>query len=282
MSVEAKAVCQYWGGDSHLAEHHHLPEIYNGLVREMKEKARRYRWDVIIDEKYVKGGNKINDKWTWDFIKLIRKNEGKPMCYVMCIGSNNVRNNPDDREHLKVLKLTYQVMQAIEVTRCATLCVVSPIPDGERRSDARIEALNKDLERVCRIRIDNNLDFELPDWGLQPNDYGENDKVKYVSFTNHVLPHYNNPLGIRFTEMLFKRDRIHLNRMGARRLAEEILKVQANFGNRVYGFGENQVSTAKRLRDGYPGCTVEDMDVALVGSIDAFLKAKRIESETID
>lgn len=282
MSVEAKAVCQYWGGDSHLAEHHHLPEIYHGLVLEMKDKAQRYRWDVIIDDKYVKGGNKINERWTWEFIGLIRKNEGKPMCYVMCIGSNNVRNNPDEREHIKVLKLTYQVMQAIEVTRCATLCVVSPIPDGEGHSDARIEDLNKDLEKVCRIRIDNNLDFDKEDWGLQPSDYGENDKIKYVSFTNHVLPHYNNEDRIRFTEMLFKRDRIHLNRMGARRLAEEILKVQANFSNRIYGFGSYQVSTTKRLRDGYPGQTIEDMDKRIVDQVNNFLKAKRIESETIE
>jgi hypothetical protein len=282
MSFEAKAVWQIWGGDSHLAEHHLVPQVYHGLVHEMKDKAMRYRWDVVIDDEYVRGGNEINEKWTENFIEAIRINEGKPMSYVICIGSNNVRNNPHESEHVKVLRLTYRIIQAVEVTRCATLCVISPIPDGKGFSDKRIERLNRDLKKVCRIRIDNHLDFEKEDWGLRSKDFGESEKVKYVPFTDHVLPHLNNPLEMRFTEMLFKRDKIHLNRMGARRLAEEILKVQSNFSNKVYGFGENQVSTTKRLRDAYPNQTVEQMDQTIEQQIDAYLKFMRAESEKVE
>jgi lysophospholipase L1-like esterase len=282
MSFEAKAVWQIWGGDSHLAEHHLVPQVYHGLVYELKDQAKRYRWDVVIDEEYVKGGNKISQEWTDRYIKMIQINGGKPMSYVICIGSNNVRNNPSEAEHRKVLEQTYQVIRQVEVTRCATLCVISPIPDGEGRSDARIEKLNRDLRKVCRIRIDNRLDFKKEDWGLKTTDYGESNKVKYVPFTDHVLPHLNNPCKARFTEMFFKRDKIHLNRMGARRMAEEILKAQLNFSNRIYGFGEHQVSTTKRLRDAYPGQTVEDMDQDIERKVDEYLKFMRAECEKVE
>jgi len=186
MSIEAKAVAQYWGGDSHLAEWHALPEVYHNLVTEMKDQALRYRWRPEVSDKFVWGGNQIDDDWTNRFIELIRRNEGRPACYVMSMGSNNVRRSTDYRRHIKVLELTHRIIQTVETTRCATLCVISPIPDGEGKSDARIEALNVDLEKLCRVRIDYNLNFAFKDWGLKSGE--REDQVRAVHETRLAAP----------------------------------------------------------------------------------------------
>lgn len=253
-----------------MKDFHLVPSIYHDLVNQDCNLATRYKKRPDT-ENWIKGGQRIDDEWTNKFVEEIRKNFGTPTCYVLSIGSNNVRNHPHINEHNKTVRLVHKICKAIKLTQLATICVVSPIPDGNGRSIARIEKLNKDLSKVCRIRGQAVLKFDQENWGLTKDSFEDCDKVKFVPFTdNNLFDRFREKTegSIQYNQRYFKSDRIHLNEKGARLLAEMILKAQSEFSHEVYG-----CSIPKRVEPYRPRETVDDFEARL----DQILKQKRKE-----
>jgi hypothetical protein len=234
MSVQSRQVLQYWLGDSHLAEHHHVPSQYGLVCKEHPDESQRYSTSPELY--HVRGGRRLDDDWVATLCKEIQWLDGVPRNFVISCGTNNLRraNHWDTMED--ILNWYRILIDAIKKASAATLLIISPIPDNTTKTDWIGEILDAKLRDLC--------------WSERP-------RVRYVSFRSRKLRFQR---GIcRWNPDLFHDD-VHLNREGARLLAEMILQQQANFPNDCYGIGESGPSVAKRVKAESQGNTIRPGD----------------------
>jgi len=225
---QSRQVLQFWAGDSHLAAHHHLPSEYQKLVNDNRREHQRFT--TAPDLTNVRGGRTFtkteDERWWGNFCDVtIPELADVPRCFVISCGTNDIsRANHWDRKE-DVLYIYEKLIQAIYNTSNASLVIISPIPDHTRRTDKIGEALDRDLAKLC--------------WGAHP-------RVLYVPFRSLKLE-CQNSRNSRWSREYFA-DEVHLNRRGARLLAESILGQQKNLTNEVFGFVSEAPSAPKRRR----------------------------------
>jgi lysophospholipase L1-like esterase len=229
MSIERRMVQQLWLGDSHLAINNRVPASYKAIKSNKKEEAIRFRSEPVINiDKWLKGGKRMSAEWAKDVADLIRSQAGTPSCYVLCIGTNNLRDSPTRKTKEDLLLWHKNIIEAVKNTPCAAICIVSPIPDEKGFTDVIGEELDGGLSALCK------------------NEGETNGKIKFVPFRTRRLPHNNGPT--RWNPRFFKDD-VHLNPLGASMLANEVFNTQTNIKNEVFGLPKDRISFDKITKE---------------------------------
>ena len=228
MSIDRRLVNQTWGGDSHFMEHHLVPYFYRQILEQREEDAVRYRMGPETAT-WLKSGLRIRDNWTEAFANFVIDNDGTPSCYVVCAGTNNLRDDPSTENKDYIIKLFEFLIDIVLLTENAALCVVSPLPEGEGKIDDIGELLDQDLRKLCSER------------GAATG------AIKYINFRSKKCPHHGGPT--RFDPRIFKKDLVHFNPTGAKMMAELLFQAQINIPNTVYGMPQkDEISLPKRIR----------------------------------
>jgi len=238
MSIDRRLVNQKWLGDSHLKPQHGVPRAYQDITIEMKEHSIRYRGPLDLTKPWLQGGQLISKKWACGVADLIQKNDGTPSCYVLCIGTNNLRERCNEKEVKNIKDWHNIIIEATLRTNNAALLIVSPIPDQRHDTHILAEKLDSELDALCKEK---------------GKDSG---KVKYVRFRSKKCPHDNRPT--RWNPVSFRG--IHLSPTGARDLAREIFNAQVQIPNEVYGMPKDEVSLEKRVSADFPGWDLRRFD----------------------
>lgn len=268
MSEPYRLVRQYWLGDSHMKRHHGCPGAYKNIVKENPKEGTRFRQDPNLD--WLQGGLQVTPLWVNQVSKLIYSNEDEPVCYVICIGTNNLRKRADkEKAKVEIIDLINYLCNVVKDVKNAALVIVSPIPDSHGYTDKLGEDLDKKLKLVTQI-LDHQekLDHSKIRFGLEETSFGKNKKTFYCPFRSKQLPHNRGPT--RYNPLMFKDD-VHLNLAGTRALAHELFKTQGQIPNETFSFPKHAVSLEKKVRIQYPGWTVQQFDAEL----DHFLKSCR-------
>lgn len=271
MSIEGRKVNQIWLGDSHLMAHHGAPLAYANIIRNNPVEGSRFRQEPNLG--WLQEGRKITSNWVHHVCRMIYNSEGTPTCYVLCVGTTNLRNtrNPEGTE-IEILRLVNVIANVIKDTANAALVIISPIPDNTGMTDVIGEKLDKDLNKLTQVlRIKEDLDFTQENFGLHQLEFGLSNKIFYCRFRSRRLPYNGGPT--RWDLPYFK-DQVHLNFTGIRMLMDELFKTQCQIPNETFSLYFNPryaASIHTRVRVQFPGYSMEEFDREL----DAYLKAMR-------
>ena len=197
-----------WAGESHLRFKHKLPSEFE---KKAGESPDRHRFtmppdiftDYLLTEEVVRG-----------ILKEAGSFAPGPQVVTIGIGSNDLRDHPNNEMALKLLGLFKKLVDGILLIKNAALVLISPIPDQWGTTDAIGDYL------TAKMR------------GLVLSTGSE--KVQFCNFREKRL--WADDAGSRWTQDFFKDDK-HLNRAGAEMLADELLKCYMNLPNRVFGKG---------------------------------------------
>ena len=197
-----------WAGESHLRFKHKLPSEFE---KKAGESPDRHRFtmppdiftDYLLTEEVVRG-----------ILKEAGSFAPGPQVLTIGIGSNDLRDHPNNEMALKLLGLFKKLVDGVLLIENAALVLISPIPDQWGTTDAIGDYL------TAKMR------------GLVLSTGSE--KVQFCNFREKRL--WADDAGSRWTSDFFKDDK-HLNRAGAEMLADELLKCYMNLPNRVFGKG---------------------------------------------
>ena len=197
-----------WAGESHLRFKHKLPSEFE---KKAGESPDRHRFtmppdiftDYLLTEEVVRG-----------ILKEAGSFAPGPQVLTIGIGSNDLRDHPNNEMALKLLGLFKKLVDGVLLIENAALVLISPIPDQWGTTDAIGDYL------TAKMR------------GLVLSTGSE--KVQFCNFREKRL--WADDAGSRWTQDFFKDDK-HLNRAGAEMLADELLKCYMNLPNRVFGKG---------------------------------------------
>ena len=197
-----------WAGESHLRFKHKLPSEFE---KKAGESPDRHRFtmppdiftDYLLTEEVVRG-----------ILKEAGSFAPGPQVLTIGIGSNDLRDHPNNEMALKLLGLFKKLVDGVLLIENAALVLISPIPDQWGTTDAIGDYL------TAKMR------------GLVLSTGSE--KVQFCNFREKRL--WADDAGARWTQDFFKDDK-HLNRAGAEMLADELLKCYMNLPNRVFGKG---------------------------------------------
>ena len=205
---------QIWLGDSHLRPHNGVPDAYAKVLEERKLEAR---FSLPEDLGWCVSGQRLTETFVSKILELIRHLAGTPTCFVLCIGTNDLRDRLNESGEKRVFRNFERILTEVRRTEGAVLLVISPIPDSLGWTDPIGEDWDKRLGQLYRaIEAD--------------ADENNKNKIFYVKFRSKKLPHNNGPT--RYNKAFFK-DKYHLNRAGAKMLATEIFNVQTQIRKRT-------------------------------------------------
>jgi len=296
-------------GDSHLMPHNKVPGLYQEIVRSKKEEGNRL--GEKPDLNWLKSGRKFWDSWVDAAIRTIKRTQ-EPTIFVLCCGTNNLRETASKEGVAAIAGFHARFIDAVLATPKTGLCIVSPIPDAKRYTDALGDQLDKVLKTICLGRqvyekeeewLEEKIFREVREgdgnWQnkerRQPKEEerifirqkGEEgfrseeeelkfrERIHYVRFRTKKLPH--GPTTSHYRPEFFK-DAVHVNEDGAGMLAREIFNAQVNIPNRVFGWEAKPVTNPTKvinvIESKYLGMTKERFDIEL----ERLLKSKREEA----
>ena len=214
--VKRRTVKHYWFGDGNLNPCHHLPDEF---IKRISSDPGMSRFAASIVNKWL-DERKIDQGFVDEVVETIASNAPQPTVYLVCIGSENIRQRPNKTEVEEVFSRHRAIAEAVSETEGACLLIVSPIPS------ATAEAAPPIVEE---------LDEKL--WTL----YNGED-IRYVNFRRKHFPAFKN--GSRFDANFFG-DTDHLNCAGAAKLAREITINLNSLPNRAFLMAERLTSKPK-------------------------------------
>jgi len=217
-----------WLGDSHLMAHHGTPDHFYDLME--KRSVEATRWRHSIDLSGLKSGLKMTQEWTEDVIKMIKSKNDRPSIYVLCVGTNNVRQQANMDEVEKIIEWHEAIAKAVRETSRSVLPVISPIPDSKKYTQDFMEILHHRLEVAM-------ADADYVDGKFY-------DCIRYINFVDKYLP-YRPQAGRRYRKDLYK-DPVHLNKTGTKLLAKEIFCRLIQVPNQSFGFEDILPSTKQK------------------------------------
>jgi len=233
MSVEERLVQQYWVGDSHLNVNHHFPAQYELVRNALPDESQRY-W-LSPDLTHVKGGRRFTDDWVRQLCEVMLT-PAHPRNYVICCGTNNIRDAGImglEKVKAEILGWHSTLIEAINETERGTLLIVSPIPDNRSWTQWIGEELDTELREMC---------------------HKAGQRVRYAPFRTTKTTFNGDTY--RWRQELYADD-VHLNRRGARQLAEVVLQQQNNFPSAVYGIRRTGPSAARIVEAEHHGLRID-------------------------
>ena len=144
MSLSNYLVDQYWLGASHLTEFNKVPGHFRDVLRENPTRSYRYREGPILDvqgedrlkgQDLLRGGRRMTKPWVSEVVGLILRNEPRPSLYVICIGSNDIRDEATPRTVRALMQGVGFITSAVLNTKGAVVIFVSPVPDDKEYTD---------------------------------------------------------------------------------------------------------------------------------------------------
>jgi len=133
-------------GDSHLMAHNKVPGCYQDIVKGRKEEGNRL--GEVPDLGWLKSGRKFWDSWVDAAIRQIKRTK-EPTIFVLCCGTNNLRETATLEGVAAISGFHARFIDAILETPKTALCIVSPIPDSKKFTDALGDKLDKVLKTIC-------------------------------------------------------------------------------------------------------------------------------------
>ena len=227
-----KIVVHLWG-DSHLTKRHLVPR----LLKERLEAGQfgRYQSDPVI---HAVSGQKLNAAYVAEMRDFVKKHDGRPMCHVLQIGSNDLWDKPSDATVDEVIMFVRDVANRVLKSSTSALVLTAPIP-GDKPDAAPFfeklgEAMKKEDETVKK-----------------------NKRLMYVDFVSRCFKRA--PDGSRYDPEYWE-DHRHLNRKGAAKFVAHLTDVIRTLPMVVFGLQKTKKKRTGRTerrreaaaaRDGY-------------------------------
>ena len=203
--VKRGAVKHYWFGDGNLNPCHHLPDEF---IKRISSDPGMSRFAASIVNKWV-DEREIDQGFVDEVVETIASNAPQPTVYLVCIGSENIRQRPNKTEVEEVFSRHHAIAEAVSETEGACLLIVSPIPS----------TITEEVAPIVE-----ELDVKL-------GKLNNGERVLYVGFRRKHFPVLED--GSRFDANFFD-DTDHLNRAGAAKLAREITCNLNSLPNRAF------------------------------------------------
>ena len=229
--MASKKVTIHLWGDSHLTKRHLVPR----LLKERLEAGQfgRYQTDPVI---HAVSGQKMTKDYTAEMVHYIKKNDGRPMCHILQIGSNDLWDKPAEATIEDVLVFIRDVANIVMKSRTSALVLTAPIPGDKPEAVKFFEALNEGLK----------------------GEAGKVKKNKRLSFIDFISRCFKQaPDGSRF-DPEFWEDHRHFNKKGAAKFVAHLTDVIRTLPMIVFGLKKTKETkrTEKRretaaVRDGY-------------------------------
>jgi hypothetical protein len=206
------AIVQIFLGDSHLRPQHHAPDAYQKAV-ERGEGDDRFGAPTRVEEWEQPGskmaqGYHLTKEYLEQVLALIHKYRDYAVAIVLSIGTNDLRGDKTKRKVEELEQRFEKIIQKVEETPGVVLYLVAPIPCATEGIYHLRESLDHKMWNLCRKA-----------------DGGGVRRVFYVSLFRPRNPRIPMERG-KYHQEKFWQDEIHLNRAGAQKLMEELIKAQ--------------------------------------------------------
>ena len=227
----ASRIAVHLWGDSHLTKRHLVPR----LLKEKLEAGQfgRYRHDPVL---HAVSGQKLTEKYVAEMRDYIKKNDGRPMCHVLQIGSNDLWDTPTEDTVEKILMFVRDLANRVLKSRTSALVITVPIPGDKPDAVKVFESINKELKKEVEKTA-------------------KNKRLSIADFVGRCLPQGQD--GARFDPELWE-DHRHLNRKGATKFVASITDVIRTLPMIVFGLKKTKKEkrsvkrrTVAVARDGY-------------------------------
>ena len=225
-----KVVVHLWG-DSHLTKRHPVPR----LLKERLEAGQfgRYQVDPVI---HAVSGQKLDKAYVEQMRGYIKKHDGRPMCHVLQIGSNDLWDRPTEATVEGVLAFVRDVANKVLESRTSALVLTAPIPGDKPDAAPFFEKLDEGLR-------------------MEVEKVKKNRRLTYVDFVSRSFKRA--PDGSRY-DPAFWEDHRHLNRRGAAKFVAHLTDVIRTLPMVVFGLKKTKTAKYREkrremavARDGY-------------------------------
>jgi len=203
---------QVWLGEEHLGPNYGVMEAY---IKIMKQKPDQVRFREPRNFGWCRREQLFDDDFCDSFVTLIQNCRGAPICYVLCIGSKDIRSNLTKKEKEKLLKRFHRVVREVHMTPQAALIVISPLPDSLGLTDHVGDQVDSDLALMCQVKEANS-------------NFVSKGRIHYLRFRRDRIPLQSR------RSLEFFDDACHLNKKGAEILAQDIFDLQAQISGIVF------------------------------------------------
>ena len=220
------SVRNVWLGDSHLMDHHHVPEQFYELLIPNGQGKHYHKLFGSTES-----GKRMNAEFKKLFYLLSKTYKGEATLFVIQVGSNNLRDDNDPNKTkediVNELLADYkELKEHILRQKSQALVVTSVIPDNKLELAPHYKKLNTELRKMFN-NAENDVDCRL----------------HFSDFVGKHLPEQEN--GAFYNKALFQ-DALHLNKKGAALFAKELVGKLPSISNRAYG--RKPLSEKNRIR----------------------------------
>ena len=210
------SIRQIWLGEEHLGPYNGAKEAY---VKIMEERSDQVRFKAPLNIGWCQEEQPLTEEFCEKICKFVQNNRAYPVCYVLCIGSFDIRNFNVEKNRSQILKRFHQIITEVHKTPKAAIIVVSPLPDIWGWTDKDGDQLDKDLDLMIKVKQGNS-------------NFTSTGRIYYLKFRTERCPP-NEHTGRRYNINLFG-DGFHLSDEGVGVLAKDIFELQQQIPNHVF------------------------------------------------
>ena len=227
------SIRRIWLGEEHLGPYNGAKEAY---LKVMEEHPDQVRFEAPLNIAWCQEEQPLTEEFCEKICKFIQNYKAHPVCYVLCIGSFDIRNFIFEKESEKILKRFHQIIMTVQETPRAALIVISPLPDIWGWTDKDGDQLDQDLDLMIKnIQEDSN--------------FKPAGKIHYLKFRTERCP-LNEITEARYNVELFQ-DGFHLSDKGDELLARDLLELQTKIPSHVFtikreDFDEDNIVPSKK------------------------------------
>ena len=210
------SIRQMWLGEEHLGPYNGVKEAY---LKVMEEHPDQVRFEAPLNIGWCLEEQPLDEEFCERTCKFIKNSKAYPVCYVLCIGSFDIRNFRVEKEREKILRRFHQIITTVHETPQAAIVVVSPLPDIWGWTDNDGDQLDKDLDLMIKVKQGNS-------------NFTSADKLYYLPFRTERCPP-NKETNVRYNVEIFQ-DGFHLSNKGAELLARDLFELQTKIPGHVF------------------------------------------------
>ena len=217
LKIFRMSIRQIWLGEEHLGPYNGAKEAY---VKIMEAHPDQNKFKAPLNIGWcAQEEQPLDDEFCEKVCKFIQNNRAYPICYVLCIGSFDIRNFNVEKNRAKILKRFHRIITTAHQTPKAALIVVSPIPDVWGFTDKDGDQLDKDLDLMIKVKQGNS-------------NFTTAGRIHYLKFRTERCPP-NELTGVRYNVKLFQ-DGFHLSDEGVELLVKDLFELQQQIPDHVF------------------------------------------------